>query len=180
MKLYIAAGNDVSNKEWALRVKCSLQELFDSIDILEYAHWKSNQELMELDHEVNQLKVKIGEEENFGIFAKSLGSVLILKAIKEERINPKFLIFLGIPIQWCNKKNIEIDSYLQSFPCPTLIIQNDKDPTINSQELRAHFENKGIKNYDFVEYKNDTHDYDNLDEIRDQIKEFLKKKKSLN
>ena len=175
MKLYIAAGNHVSNKEWALKVKHSLQEFFNSIDILEYAHWESGQELINLDHEVNQLKEKIGKEENFGIFAKSLGVVLTLKTIKEGKINPKFLIFLGIPIHWCNKNNIKVDSYLQDFSCPTLIIQNDKDPAISSQELKKYLKNNGIKNYSFVEYKNDTHHYDNLDEIRDQIKEFLKK-----
>ncbi len=175
MKLYIAAGNYVSNKEWALKVKHSLQEFFNPIDILEYAHWESDQELMNLDYEANQLKEKIGEEKNFGIFAKSLGAVLTLKAIKKEKINPKFLIFLGIPINWCNKNNIEVDSYLQDFPCPTLIVQNDKDPTISSQELKTYLKNKGINNYYFVEYKNDTHNYDNLDEIKSQIKEFIKK-----
>jgi len=175
MKLYIAAGNNISNKEWALKVKHSLQELFTSINVLNYDHWKSYLELMDFDYEAKILKVKIGKEEEFGIFGKSLGVILALKTIREEKINPKFLIFLGIPINFCKENNIEVDSYLQEFSCPTLIIQNDKDPTINSKELEVYFKNKGIKNYDFVEYQSDTHNYLNLDEIKVQIKKFLKK-----
>ena len=175
MKVYIAAGNYASNKEWALKVKLSLKGIFDQIDIIEYAHWKNNQELMDLGHEVNRLKARIGKEENYGIFAKSLGVVLVLKAIKEGGINPKFLVSLGTPVYWCKERNIDVGSYLFSLSCPLLIIQNDKDPVISSKELRTYLKDKGIINYNFVEYKNSTHDYDNLNEIRNSIKHFLKK-----
>ena len=174
MKLYIAAGNHVSNREWALKVESSLQELFNSIDVLEYVHWNNKKELMNLDNEANKLNEKVGDEKDFGVFAKSLGTILILKAIKERKINPKFLILLGIPIHWCNKNNIKVDEYMQDFSCPTLIIQNDKDPTISSQELKTYLKNKGIKNYSFLEYRNSTHDYNNLIEIKNQTEGFMK------
>ncbi len=175
MKLYITPGNYISNKEWALKVKYYLRELFDFIYILEYAHWGTNKELMDLEHEADQLKTRIGRKKDYGIFAKSLGVVLVLKAIKEKRIKPRFVVFLGTPVSWCNRNNIGIESYLRGLSCPSLIIQNSKDPAIGSQDLKGYLKRCGVKNYCLVEYENNTHDYDNLDEIKGKIKEFIEK-----
>ncbi|MFW5846860.1 MAG: hypothetical protein ACOCUU_01750 [Nanoarchaeota archaeon] len=173
MKLYILPGNHISNKEWARDLKNSLINNFKKIEMIEYLHWTNNKDIMDLDHEVEHLKIIMNDEKEFGIIAKSLGCILTLKAIKEKKISPKFIVLLGIPIEWCKENGIEIEKYIKEFSCPTLLFHNKGDPTISSDELFEYLEKRKINNYNLIKLDNNTHDYINFSKMKEGINNFL-------
>ncbi|NJO18497.1 MAG: hypothetical protein HC877_23030 [Thioploca sp.] len=55
-----------------------LEQLFDQVTILQYAHWESNEELIDLTNESRRIP------DRDIILAKSAGVILALKAISEK------------------------------------------------------------------------------------------------
>lgn len=72
MKLFLLAGNHISNKKWIEEVHANLQDLFDESEILYYSHWNSKERKdIDLDLEIERLANLTNGLEDFIVFAKS-------------------------------------------------------------------------------------------------------------
>ena len=83
MRLVLLAGNNKRNKDWILQVERTLAQFFDSSNILEYDHWKTGKELIDIQLEAKKLAAL--KQEDFAIFAKSAGCFVALEAIIDAR-----------------------------------------------------------------------------------------------
>ncbi len=176
MKLILLSGNHKSNIEWIEKVHSQVGDLFDSAEILYYQHWKfedSDQSDIDLDLEIKNLKLIIPEDENYIIFAKSAGSLLTLKAINENLINPKKVFIVGFPYSWGRLKGYEFESWLENISQPITFIQKTSDPAISYKELKTHLSNHKNLNYELIEVEGDSHYYENIEELKCIIAKYV-------
>jgi len=165
MKILILPGNAIGNKEWLRAIKKSLNKFVGKIEVIEYSHWKEDKKLIDLDVESE----KAGGVYDI-VIAKSIGVILALKGIKESKLITKKCVFIGTPINWAKKKDLQPLKYFDNFKIPTLFIQNKGDPTCSSEELKKILKSKKISNYSLLEFMKDTHNYDTDEIIKETIK----------
>lgn len=173
MELILLPGNSKKNKKWIENVEFQIKNLFEKTRIYYYRHWKTGEEIIDIEYETKKLAEYLKNKKEYFILAKSIGTALAIKNIKEKRIFPKKCIFLGMPILWCRKHNIDLDSWIEDYSTSTLFIQNNHDPAIEANELKIYLEKKRIKNYQFIELEGNTHDYDNINQLKEFLQNFL-------
>src|SRR4030042_6785686 len=104
MNLILLPGNTPGNKNWIEEVEQSLKPNFSSTNIQFYRHWQTGDDLVDLDHELEELVDKTSKLSDYLIFAKSAGVVLSVKGICEGKIKPGWCVFVGTPILWAKEK----------------------------------------------------------------------------
>ncbi len=149
MHLILLGGNNKKNKDWVKDVEKSLKEYFDTSHVHEYKHWTTDEEMIEIEHEIKQLMshIKEKDEKNYVIFAKSAGAILTLKAISEKKLNPIKCIFAGITINWARESGMPIDEWVKGYSIPTLYFQKTSDPAFSYAELQSWLILSGSDSY---------------------------------
>jgi len=128
MKIVLFGGNSPINILWLDNIKTALEGYFDDVMIHYYLHWENNEDLINLDREINRLKVLIKNSHQYVFIAKSAGTLLVLKGVHKANFSPLACVFLGLPVLWARENNFEIDSWLKDFSIPTLYITTQKIP----------------------------------------------------
>lgn len=167
MNLLIFSGNSLRNRDYAFKIEANLKDLFGSTHIQDYQHWATGQEWIDLPHELETLKAT-KPSGKYGVFAKSIGTVLTVQAIQQGIIAPKFLLLCGIPLGYIVKDFPEFGKILASYNIPTVIIQNDEDPVGSSKEVHEYLNNYP-KNHAFTTTKGTTHGYEDYELLRQQL-----------
>jgi hypothetical protein len=173
MELILLPGNSINSKDWIEKIESDLKELFDKTYVLYYKHWETGAEIIDMNYELEQLTNHIGKKRNYILLAKSIGSVLAIRGIKEGKLKPKKCIFFGTPVLFCRQYRIPIDFFIENYSTETMFIQNTKDPYFSADELRNFLKNKNVKNYSFIEFPGVTHNYDELLQIKKLVKSFV-------
>jgi len=175
MDIIYLAGNSLNNKTWIEKIKSNFDS-FSSGDILIYDHWQSGEKWINLEKESGKLKELVKDKKDYFVFAKSIGSVLALKNIFEKTINPKKLVICGLPYQVAKQENLAIDQYLKSLTIPAIFIQNEFDPVYCFKELEKTLKENSPSDYQLIKNQNnDTHDYENFEELANTVKSFYDK-----
>jgi predicted alpha/beta hydrolase family esterase len=173
-EIILLPGNSKSNRDWILEVREKLKSFFDKSSIFEYAHWETGNEIIDMDYETERLSKYLGDKKDYVIFAKSAGVALALKCIAEKKISPLGCMFLGTPVNWCRKNDIQLEINLENFDVPTIFIQKRNDPAFSSEDLKSLLINKNVKNYKLLEIPGEDHHYENLDQIEKLMSELVK------
>lgn len=175
MNCIYLSGNSIKNKSWIEDVERSLSDLFNNSYLQYYKHWQTGDEYIDLEHEQNVLNknIKKFEDQNYIVFAKSIGTVLTAKSIKENVISPDKCIFVGTPISWAREKHMNPDSAFAEFSTQTLFIQHTNDPICSSAELKKVINNWKLKNFKFEELDGDSHHYPEINKIKEFTKKFV-------
>ena len=179
MNLILLGGNGIDNKTWIEKVEASLKPLFESTKTIYYDHWQSGEWMINLDKEKEKLSEIAKDDGAYVIFAKSVGSLVAVKAIAEKLISPQKCIFVGVPLKWARKNNFDIDSWYQNFPTPTMVIQHSNDPFATSKESLDFFSEKSAQHIKFEELPGDTHDYNEFETIQKLVSGFVKQTRRL-
>lgn len=174
MELILLSGNSKKNEAWIMEVEKNLKDLFDSTYVQHYKHWKKNNPIIDLNFELTVLSDYLKDKKDYIIFAKSIGSVLTMRAITEKKINPKACMFTGVPVLWCKENNIPIDKWITNYSTPTYFIQNSSDPVIGANDFRKKLDEYNVKNYKFIELPGDTHEYTDFEKVKELVKELVK------
>jgi hypothetical protein len=175
MNLILLSGNSIKNKDWIEKIKQLFVRDFDSVFIQYYKHWKTQEEFIDFDYELSVLEKNTKTSNNYVVFAKSAGAVLTLIALKQNKIKPKKIIFLGLPVEWAKEQGRDLGHLVHNLEIPFLFIQNSEDPYCSYQSLSKFLKDKTIKNYKTFEFKNNTHDYENYEKIKEIVLNFIKK-----
>ncbi len=173
MELILLPGNSKRNKEWTEEVASKIKDLFEKAHIHYYKHWQTEEEIISIKDESLILSDYLKNKKDYFIFAKSIGSALAIKNIKKKKISPNKCLFLGLPVLWCREHNIPLDSWINEYSIPTLFIQNSNDPVISANELKDYLIEGKVKNYKFIELEGNSHDYNNIKQIRKLLEDFL-------
>ena len=173
MILVLLSGNSVRTKEWIESVEEELKNLFESTHIQYYNHWETNEKIIDINCELNELSKYLKDKKDYVIFGKSAGIVLALKGISEGKIFPKKCMFVGTPVSWCKENNILIENWAKDYKTPTFFIQKTKDPAIYSEELKDFLNKNKVKNFKLIEIPGGDHHYENLKELKKLMEELI-------
>lgn len=137
MKLFLLGGNSKSNKDWIREVHANLKTHYDEAEILYYDHWEmEDNDEIDLDLEMAKLVELVKDCDEYMIFAKSAGTLVTLKAIHQKKLNPRKIIFVGLPVNWGKEKGYEFEEWLKSLTHPATFIQKKSDPQMSFMELK--------------------------------------------
>ena len=108
------------------------------------------------------------------LLAKSAGTILALKAIKDNLIAPIKCIFIGTAINWGIQKNLFSNELIKDFTIPILFIQKTQDSVaMPYEEFKTYTKQQGVKNAVYNELPGYDHDYNEIKEISELISKFL-------
>lgn len=171
MNILIFSGNSLRNRDYGLEVEAKIKDLFESTYLQAYRHWETGQEWIDLPHELETLNSQ-APTGDYGVFAKSIGTVLAVRAIKQGIIAPKFLLLCGLPLGYIVKDYPEFGSELASTGVPTVIIQNNQDPVGSVQDTQAYLADFG--DFNLIITQGETHDYEDYSLLREQLQTLQK------
>lgn len=172
MKLLLLAGNSLHNKEWIEEVERTLAPHFNQTLVHYYQHWSTGDELIDLEYELEQLTASIGDLAGWVVFAKSAGTILIIRGCYENKIKPLKCVFAGTAIGWAEAQGMNVHEWLKNYSIPTLFIQKTSDPAIGYLDL-ANLLND-VVNVTTKEIPGDNHSYEDLRVLESEVTQFLK------
>jgi len=169
-QLLILGGGSSRNIEWGESCKEQFGELFHEVHFMHYDSWESGEENIDFRRELEKLKDLASEmsEGELYIFAKSIGTILTLKAVVGDIINPVKCVFFGMPFSVYEGDLSE----LSGFNVPSIAFHNMQDPLAiysdTKRELETHFSIITL-----ISKEGDTHKYNNFEDFTDEINGFL-------
>ncbi|MAG52365.1 MAG: hypothetical protein CMH62_00210 [Nanoarchaeota archaeon] len=176
MKAIILPGNSKkSNEIWVDELKDGLMSCFDEVTAMHYDHWNSGED-MDFESEKRKAKEILGGiNGDYAIIAKSVGIVITMTLIKEEKTTPKYCIFSGLPMdEDTTGPFTELKNMLKRYSIPTVFIQNPDERFIKPEQLREVLSNLGVKKFEVVNGKGQEHSY-TVGEIVEVAQEMNKK-----
>lgn len=173
MDLIILPGNSKEyNEKWLYDSKEAYKGLFDNTLIHTFKHWAGT-DTLDIDFEVESLRQKVVDKKDYIILAKSIGVMVVLKAIYESKINPQKCIFVGSPFEEETRKYGDVEEWLKKFSLPVLFIQQTADMFFTFDKLKKFISDNNIKNYELIEIDGNNHAYDNYNQIKDWLNKFV-------
>ncbi len=166
-------GNVKENINWLKLMRDNFDDDYNVYD-MHYNHWQTGSEI-NFDKEIKKLTKLISDAKlvKYSIVAKSVGSILTLKAIFQEKINPSSFIMLGLPLKYLERNLIDIKDELKyaSLKSKTMLIQESKDPIGSYDEVVGRIP----QNIKVFKINGNTHEYNNVNEIKPLVKMFVAK-----
>ena len=164
MKTLLLPGNSIENKPWIREIAESFSDSFDEVITHEYDHWEKELPAMNFELELERLKNKVSETDEYVIFAKSAGCILALLAIQQGIVKSSCIVFVAIPFNWSRAEQYPIAKYLQKPPTQILFITKEKDPLCQYKDLEQYLLDNKVNNYKLELYDvagepNDIHHY---------------------
>lgn len=174
MHLITLPGNSKQYSEkWLADSAEHFKDLFDSVTMHVYEHWKTGTGEEHADTAVEAEKL---EQEaraldgDYVIYAKSIGTITTVRAVAEGRISPEKCVFVGSPF---GSKGKEFIGWVSKFNISTLFIQQTDDMFFKYSELEKFLNEHWVGEYKLIEIPGGNHAYDNYDEIKSMVGEFL-------
>jgi hypothetical protein len=174
MHIIYLGGGSVHNKTWIEKVKSEFDKFSDG-QILYYSHWETGDKNLNFEIETKKLAALVKDKAEYFVFAKSIGSILVLKSIYEKTFNPKKIVFCGHPYNLAKELGFPINDYLKLLSIPTMFIQNEFDPLFSYANLEKVLKENNPADYQLIKnIGNNTHDYEDYKSLTLITKEFLK------
>jgi predicted alpha/beta-hydrolase family hydrolase len=175
MQLILLGGNAPENEPWVRDIEKKLKGYFDSTYVFTYEHWETGVPLIDIDNEVLRLSKYVERIGPYIIFAKSAGSLVVAKAIKEGKISPKKCIFVGIPLDWARTNNFDAPNWISGVRTPTLVIQHTNDPFATSEQIKLLFSKLRLINIILRAIPGDDHSYNKINLVKKLVTDFTEK-----
>lgn len=173
MNALLLGGNSLRNQEWIHRVGEAFSPLFNDLKVHDYKHWLEGRPNINLADEQPVIAKEAAGLGDYVVFAKSAGSILTVKSIYDGLISPKKCVFAGTALAMVKNENLDFARWLSAVECPVLFIHNSDDPIASFAELKEYMTENGPANFEMVELPGETHDYDDLPELTELVKEFV-------
>lgn len=176
MNLVMCSGNSPRNRDWILEVDARVGSNFDQTYVQDYQHWQTGNEWIDLPHELPLLAKAAEGLGIYGVFAKSIGTVLTVQALEKQLIKPKFLLFCGIPLGYIVDEYPQFAEVLAAQQIPVAIIHNDEDKVGTSQAVLDYFGEafKHHPDYRLIETHGNSHDYEDYTLIENELQRLAK------
>jgi hypothetical protein len=161
-------GDSFKNKIWINKLAT---EFNPPKEVIHYNHWDRKEKSINFEEELEKLKnLNIGECK---VIAKSIGSILTLKAIKEEILNPESCFFIGFPLYYVDKNDVDLQKLLD-IEIPITFIQKSQDYQASFKHLKDVMSEIRNKRFNFIEYHrndepDDNHHYNNTAYLKEII-----------
>ena len=174
MNLIMLSGNSLNNRDWILEAQAQLKTPFQSTFVLDYGHWATGQPNIDLQAELPKLAKAAGNLEPYGVFAKSIGTVLAVQAIEQGLIKPAFLLFCGIPLGYILSDYPQFGAVLARANLPLTFIHNQNDSVASSSDASQYLQSHLTPDqYHFIETPGNTHDYEDYSLLKTELATLL-------
>jgi predicted alpha/beta hydrolase family esterase len=173
MHLILLPGNNKTNKDWIEAVADQLSTLFTTTYTQYYNHWKDpQQKTINIDNELSKLKDEVKSvQDKIVIFAKSVGTIVTLHAIKRKILVPCRCIFVGSP--FLHRPIEELQKSFAGVTIPFLFIQQEHDPYGSFENLKQLLRQMPSLNYTLKMMAGNDHRYEDVRLIKAIVTEWL-------
>lgn len=174
--LLVLAGGSKRNEAWGIACAEYFKDDFDMTYFIHYDHWSTGESNIDWEAEIEKIAATFlssDDSDVFYVYAKSIGSILTLKAIEEGVIAPKQCVFFGMPLDVVADSVFKDDgSLLTDFTVPTLAFHNIADPTAeyNYVKEKLNIHNNSIT---LQPLEGNTHDYLDFPAYKNTIEAFI-------
>lgn len=167
------SGNSHTNRKWIYDVKDQFADMFDSIYVQDYRHWETGEGWIDLEHELSVLKEQTQNlQEPYGIFAKSIGTVLAVQAVRQGVLKPDFLLFCGVPLNFIIENNFQFFNELKACSLPTTLVHNEHDVVGSAADLKRYLGDElGSK---VIVTAGNTHNYEDYALLRAEVNQLMR------
>lgn len=174
MNLVLLPGNSSRNEQWIAKVADGFSEVFSKQIVVKYDHWVDTKaDLIDFDTELKKLEKMVLSISDYGVFAKSAGTILALLAVKGGFFKPKFCIFVGSAVKFARRAGYSFQHLLQEVKVPILFIQKAQDPAFPFASLKRLVEDSEIEGATFREISGSNHHYGDIGLLADFVDDFL-------
>jgi predicted alpha/beta-hydrolase family hydrolase len=164
MNVLILGGQSPRHQQWVRQVAETLEPHFDKVVFLDYRHWQTGAEDIDINYELNQVAERASRLDDYMIVAKSIGTVVTTLGVATKVLAPKKCVFLGFPLAVVESNLPELAAKLPNLPS-TVFVQNRDDPLGSFEAVKKYVEANEPKNCEFKELSGSTHDYIDFDLI---------------
>lgn len=161
------------HKAWIDQVEQSLSPLFDGSRKLYYSHWETGEALLDFDLELEKLVALTDGLDNYIIFAKSAGTLLTMRGVKEGKLNPSKCLFTGVPVTWARNNHFPVELWMEGYSVPTTYIHQTMDRTCSITELNTVLKEHNVQNATIIEVPGVDHNYDDFALLKVQMAKLL-------
>jgi hypothetical protein len=171
LNLYLP-GFSAGNEEFLAKYTKKLRKLGYQVYGRRWDHWGAAEDT-EFDAAAEAEKiwpVLRGFKQNMGVVAKSIGTLVAAKLIVQHKIDPQYLVLMGIPLKSDDQEQIaELIAAFKGLTCPITVINNAGDPVAGLATVEVIAKAIGAK---LDVQPRDDHKYDYLDELLALIKPY--------
>lgn len=161
MNILFLGGNSPRHEAWVHEMADALSSPFDGVVVHDYKHWKTGAKLVDMDYEVAEIGDKMADLEPYVVFAKSIGTMITLKAMHQNTLRPKACVFLGLPLNAITDMELPAVDWLSEATVPLYFLQNEDDPYGPAEQLKATLP-ANIDQANITVLPGDTHDYNDI------------------
>lgn len=145
-----------------------LQTPFDRSVVHDYRHWTTG-ESCDMEYEIAEIqKITVGLEP-YVVFAKSIGTMITLQALYEQKIHPEACLLLGLPLKVQKDMGLPLATWLSAVNIPITYVQNKHDPYGGAAEVAAILRSHSNINPRLTVLPGDTHDYMDTQVMAEQL-----------
>lgn len=165
MRIILLSGQNISNKEWIENVEKKFQEKFFNTQISYYTHWEKEEKEADIELETKKfLDIVNSSDEEYILFAKSIGSIIFLNSLKDLEKKPKGVLIVGMAYNLGKKLNYDFTDLEKYTSYPVNVYQKEFDPAGFYDKVRnVSGGNVTVNKYECVGEENDNHRYENYD-----------------
>lgn len=165
MRIILLAGQHISNKEWIENVEKKFQEKYPNTKISYYTHWEKGEENTDVDLETKKfLDVVNSSDEEYVLFAKSIGSIIFFNSLKDLVKKPKGVLIVGLAYHYAKDASLDFSELKKYLSYPVNVYQKEFDPAgAYSDVMNINTGGITVNQYECVGEENNNHSYENYD-----------------
>jgi hypothetical protein len=175
MKIFLLAGQSFSNKEWIEDVEKEFKKEFPNTEVIYYEHWKTGEEYIDMDKEVSKfLKAVDSCNEQYIIFAKSIGTIVLLNSIEKLKNKPKEVVMVGVSYLLALKMGYSFKNLKKKADFKINIYQKKYDPAGSLEKVEdISGDLVKVNEYECKGEENDNHHYGNMEYLLELVKDLI-------
>ncbi len=175
MKIFLLPGQSIRNKEWIEEVESSVKGIFSDTKIQYYKHWTLGEKQTDIPFETEKFVKLINEcKEDYIVFAKSIGSLILLNSLKSLKRKPKAVLILGFPYYLVSRLGYDLQGLTEKVNFKIGIYQKEFDTAGTYEEVKTLSNEYVFVNvYECIDEPNDNHRYTNLEYISELLEALI-------
>lgn len=167
MKIILLSGQSLQNKSWIEDVQKKFKEKYQDVEIMYYDHWNRGEGTADVEIETKKfLQLTNGLDDEYMLFAKSIGTVIFLNSLPKLQNHPKKVIMVGVPYEVATQKGYKFETLKDFVKCDVSLYQKSQDPmgsydvvkTIEGGKVNVYY-------YECINEEDNTHHYSNMDTL---------------
>lgn len=157
--MLILPGQKAVNRAWAAELAASLSSSTNqNCQCYEYPWWNQP----EVDFDPHAIAKSLANVDTGTIVAKSVGTLICSLAIHEGFIQPRNVIFIGVPLKIVGAKELSWLRNIHAHGANVLVVQQTNDKMGSYADAVEQLSGNGIA---FVEVPGEDHLYNDFDAV---------------